>query len=160
MIILLMGVSGAGKTTVGELLAKQLGFAYIEGDSFHSAANIGKMRSGIPLTDDDRLPWLQEMAKSIDIWIAKEKNVVLSCSALKQSYRDLLIKNKPVKLVYLKGPIDLISSRVEKRTGHFMPQSLLQSQFDALEEPTDAITVDVSSSPSEIVKEIRQRIDR
>ncbi|NEU74458.1 gluconokinase [Hassallia byssoidea VB512170] len=156
MIIIVMGVSGSGKTTIGQLLAESLHWEFRDADSFHSLENIEKMRHGIPLNDLDRMPWLLAMQQAIQHWLQENKNVVLACSALKASYRQyLLIGNEGVKLVYLKGSFELIQKRLQKRHNHFMSEKLLKSQFDTLEEPTEAISVNVSQSPEEIVQNIR-----
>ena len=155
MIILVMGVSGSGKTTIGQLLAKSLHWEFKDADSFHSSENIEKMRHGIPLNDLDRMPWLLAMQQAIQDWLQENKNVVLACSALKDSYRQyLLIGNERVKLVYLKGSFELIQERLQERHNHFMSEKLLKSQFDTLEEPYNAILVDVSESQEEIVQNI------
>jgi gluconokinase len=158
MIVVVMGVTGSGKTTVGKLLAQELSWEYADGDDFHSAANVEKMRQGIPLTDADRAPWLLAIRNAIVGWIAKHKNVVLACSALKRSYRKELQAGPEVKLVYLKGSREMIAERLRARHGHFATEKILDGQFRDLEEPDDAITVDVSPAPEEIVAEVRKRI--
>jgi len=158
MIVIVMGVTGAGKTTVGKLLAGQTGWMFADADSFHSAANVEKMQHGIPLDDADRAPWLQAMRDAISQWIKDRRNVVLACSALKRSYRDELRVGPEVQVVYLKGSMELISSRLRQRHGHFAGESILAAQFGDLEEPTDAIVVDVSLSPEEMVREIREQL--
>jgi gluconokinase len=155
MIILLMGVTGSGKTTVGRLLAQQLSWQFVDGDEFHSAANIAKMRQGIALTDVDRKPWLEAIREAILRWVAESKSVVLACSALKEKYRSPLRVGPAVKLVYLRGSYDTISARLAERHGHFATSALLVSQFADLEEPGDALIVDLSRSPEEIVSTIR-----
>jgi len=161
-IIILMGVSGSGKSTIGALLAERLGFAFEDGDRFHPAANVEKMHRGIPLGDADRLPWLAAIAAWIDAARAAGTQAVVACSALKRSYRQILIGDRPeVRLVYLKGDEALIAERMARRHGHFMPPGLLTSQFAALEEPgaeERPITVEVDGSPEEIVGEICKRI--
>ncbi|MBW4450006.1 MAG: gluconokinase [Spirirestis rafaelensis WJT71-NPBG6] len=155
MIILVMGVSGSGKTTIGQLLAESLHWEFRDADSFHSPENVEKMRHGIPLNDLDRMPWLLAMQQAIQDWLQENKNVVLACSALKDSYRQyLLIGNEGVKLVYLKGSFELIQERLQERHNHFMSEKLLKSQFDTLEEPAEGILVDVFESPEEIVQNI------
>jgi gluconokinase len=155
MVIILMGVSGVGKTTVGQALAQKLRWRFAEGDDFHSAANIAKMHAGIPLTDEDRAPWLQSLRKAITEWLAAGENVVLACSALKASYRDLLQVSPEVKFVYLRASFELIAERLAVRKGHYMNPHLLCSQFDTLEEPKGTLTVDADSSPAHLVDEIR-----
>jgi gluconokinase len=158
MIVLVMGPTGSGKTTIGSLLAKQLAWMFADGDSFHSASNIEKMSHGIPLTDTDRTPWLKSIHDSMVRWAAEGKNVVIACSALKRVYRDELYNGLEVRVVYLKGSYELISKRLASRHGHFAGESILADQFAILEEPEDAIVVDVSQSPEEIVAEVRERI--
>ena len=139
MIILLMGVSGCGKTTVGEQLAERLGWPYQEGDALHPPANVAKMAGGTPLSDADRLPWLTAVAAWIDARQAAGESGVVSCSALKRAYRQLLIDDRPeVRLVYLQGSRDQLAERLAARTGHYMPAGLLDSQLATLEEPTGA----------------------
>ncbi len=158
VIAIVMGVSGSGKTTVAALLAAALGCQFQEGDDLHPAENVAKMRGGVPLTDADRLPWLQKIATEIDGWSAKGESGVLTCSALKRAYRNIIIGERPdVTLVYLKGSQDLIHRRMAARHEHFMPVTLLDSQFATLEEPTPderPITVDVGDKPAYIALEI------
>jgi gluconokinase len=158
MIILVMGVVGAGKTTIGSLLAQQLGWEFVDADSFHSAENVEKIRQGIALSDADRAPWLRAIRDAILKWIAERKDVVLACSALKKSYREELVVGPAVKLVYLKGSRDLILSRLRARHGHFANEKLLASQMETLEEPQDAVSVDVSGTPEEVAAEIRAKL--
>jgi gluconokinase len=154
MIIVLIGVAGSGKTTVGTLLADAMGCPFLEGDSLHSKENVEKMSHGIPLADSDRGPWLAAIHARILDSFERGVDLVVGCSALKQQYRQVLAKGVPVKWVYLKGSRDLIRSRTRNRPGHFMKVSMLASQFDALEEPDDALVVDVSASASVIVEQI------
>ena len=160
--VVVMGVSGTGKTTVAEHLVKRLGWPFAEGDEFHPPANVAKMHAGTPLDDDDRWPWLQALADWIGAREAAGENAVVTCSALKRSYRDIIVGDRPdVRLVYLKGSHDLIRQRMAARHGHFMPSSLLDSQFSTLEEPSpdeNAIVVDIGGEPEEIVGEIAKRL--
>lgn len=154
MIIIIMGVSGSGKTTVGKLLAEELGLSFYDADNFHSIENVRKMKSGVPLTDDDRNPWLQHLNDNLVEWDSKE-GAVLACSALKDRYRKQLKKNlKKISWVYLSGSADLIAYRMRARKKHYMPPELLQSQFADLEEPHYGIKVDIADDPEFIVKEI------
>ncbi len=155
MIIVLMGVAGVGKTTVGRALAEELQWRFADGDDFHSPANIAKMHSGIPLTDEDRLPWLQSLQDFIRRCLASGESVVLACSALKASYRKFLRVDPRVKLVYLRGNMDLITQRLLSRQGHYMNPHLLRSQFETLEEPTDILTVDAGLPVADIAQQIR-----
>jgi carbohydrate kinase (thermoresistant glucokinase family) len=157
-VVIVMGVSGSGKSTIGTLLAMRLRWEFQDGDWFHPAANIDKMHRGIPLTDADRWPWLAAIAEWIDNTRASGGHGVIACSALKRRYRDVLIGDrKDVRLVYLKGDEALIARRFATRHEHFMPQTLLHSQFEALEEPgpdEDPITVSIEPAPREIVSRI------
>ena len=149
-----MGVSGSGKTTIGEKLAESLGYKFADADDFHPQENIDKMRNGIALSDKDRLPWLQKMQDVIKKHLSENTNIVITCSALKESYRQmLLINHESVKLVYLKGSFELIHRRLKVRLNHFISDILLERQFDILEEPFDAITVDISQ-PFEVIEEV------
>jgi gluconokinase len=156
MIIVVMGVTGAGKTTIGRLLAQTLGWTFVDGDEFHPLANVEKMRAGIPLTDADRQPWLDALRQAISSAIAQNNNIVLACSALKEQYRRQLQIAPEVHLIYLKGSYELIAGRLRDRHGQFATTSLLASQFADLEEPSNAFTVDISGSPQEIVAAIRK----
>jgi carbohydrate kinase (thermoresistant glucokinase family) len=161
--VVLMGVSGSGKTTIAALLAAALGCQFQEGDDLHPRANVEKMRSGIALTDADRLPWLRKIAEKIDGWRARGECGVLTCSALKRSYRDIIIGDRrDVVLVYLKGSRDLIRQRMAARHQHFMPVALLDSQYATLEEPArdeHPIIVDIGGKPAEIAHEIVCRLE-
>jgi gluconokinase len=159
-VIVLMGVSGSGKTTVGELLAERLGATFEEGDAYHPQTNIEKMRAGIPLDDGDREPWLLRLSAEIGRWLAEGRTVVLACSALKERYRAILKDGRPeLRFVHLAGSPRLISARLARRRHDYMPASLLPSQLAALEEPKDAITVDVGGTPEAIVAEICARLN-
>lgn len=161
-VLVVMGVSGSGKTTIGALLAGRLGWQFADGDDFHPPANVAKMQGGVPLTDADCWPWLHAIAA----WIAERRHAgghgVVACSALKRRYRAVLLDGGPaVRLIYLKGQPELIGRRVAARHGHFMPESLLLSQFEALEEPGPdeaAIVVEVVGDPGEIVDRIVARL--
>ncbi|WP_340103943.1 gluconokinase [Rhodohalobacter sp. 8-1] len=157
MVWIIMGVSGSGKTTVGKKLAKRLNIPFYDGDNFHPKENVEKMQSGRPLNDDDRKPWLVTLANKINEW-NNNKGAVLACSALKLSYRKLLTsKSDDVQFVYLKGNRETIFNRMKSRSDHYMPAKLLDSQFEALEEPASALTVSVEGNPSEITDRIIKR---
>ncbi len=159
MIVILMGVSGVGKTTIGQILSGKLGWPLFDADEFHSAASIEKMRSGIPLEDADRWPWLDRMNAMIRQNEARGESVLLACSALKQVYRDRLAKGTAeVRWVYLKGGFELIRQRLEARKGHYMKAGLLESQFAALEEPRDALSFGIEDSPDAIADAILRRL--
>jgi carbohydrate kinase (thermoresistant glucokinase family) len=155
-VLVVMGVSGSGKTTVATLLAERLGWPFAEGDDFHPPANVAKMHGGTPLTDADRLPWLQSIAGWIDARRAEGSGGIVSCSALKRAYRDILIGTRPdVRLIYVRGSHALIAARISARRDHFMPASLLESQFDTLEEPgadERQIIADTASTPAAMVE--------
>ncbi|MGA7932930.1 MAG: gluconokinase [Kovacikia sp.] len=158
-IILITGVSGSGKTTIGERLAEALGWQFWDGDDFHPVQNIEKMRRGIPLTDRDRAPWLLAMQRAIHSWIETHTPVVMACSALKSSYRQILYQpSDPVYLIYLKGSFELIQQRLNQRQGHYMKADLLKSQFAALEEPENALIIDISQPPALITTQIRSAL--
>ena len=163
VVIVVMGVSGSGKTTVAALLSAALGYQFQEGDELHPRENVEKMQAGTPLTDADRMPWLRKIAEKIDGWRARGESGVVTCSALKQSYRTIIIGDRAgVTLVYLKGSYDLIRNRLAARHEHFMPVALLDSQFAALQEPTPdehPIAVDIGAKPFEIVAEIVHRLE-
>ncbi len=154
MVILVMGVEASGNTTVGILLAQALGCMFVDADDFHSAANKEKMGRGVPLDDADRGPWLNAIHGFVKEQAAAGHNIVLGCSALKESYRDRLRQGLEMKVVYLKGSFALFYSRLQERRGHFAKETLLASQFASLEEPTDAATIDASLPETEIVKQI------
>jgi gluconokinase len=158
LIVVVMGVTGAGKTTVGSLLAAQLGWEFADADTFHPAANVEKMSRGITLTDADRAPWLGAMHAAIVKWISEGRSVVLACSALKRSYREQLHVGPDVRFVYLRGSYELVARRLKQRHGHFATETILADQFATLEEPEDAIVAEVRNAPEEIVKEVRLRL--
>lgn len=152
--IIIMGVSGCGKTTIASQLAEQLGWEFIESDSHHSEEHVRKMACGIPLTDTDRQPWLDTLHALLVDYSQKNKPAVMACSALKEKYRQALSAGlNNVRFVYLKGDYDLIWERMQKRR-HFMKPEMLKSQFEALEEPADALVIDISSPPDQVIKEI------
>ena len=157
MVIVLMGVAGSGKTTIGRGLADELGWKFYDGDDFHPRANVEKMARGLPLDDDDRAPWLESLRDLIRSCLARGESAVLACSALKRSYREYLLIDENVELVYLKGDYELIEGRLEGRRGHYMKPKLLDSQFAALEEPERGLTVDISLPPEKIIETIRSR---
>lgn len=155
MIVILMGVTGVGKTTVGEALADKTGWRLYDADAYHSPANVEKMRAGIPLTDDDRWPWLDRLNELMRDAASRGESAILACSALKQKYRDRLQRDiDEARWVYLKGDMELIRSRLQQRKGHYMNPALLQSQFDTLEPPVDALTIDVAEPPHALAQRI------
>lgn len=159
MVILLMGVAGCGKTTIGLALAAELGWSFRDADDFHPPENVAKMSSGIPLTDRDRAPWLAAIRAHIDGCVARGESAVLTCSALKERYRAVL-RGDPahVKLVHLAGDFAVILERITARQGHFMKPEMLTSQFEALEPPKDALVIDVAQTPEAIVAQIRRAL--
>lgn len=161
-IVIVMGVSGSGKSTVGEMLAKQLNWQFQEGDALHPPANVAKMSNGIPLDDDDRLPWLHTIGKTIDEWRACDQSGVVTCSALKKTYRTILAGERSnILFVYLKGDASTIGPRLAGRHGHYMPPALLSSQFETLEEPAadeQCLTLSVASPPDVLVQGIIQNL--
>ena len=162
-VLVVMGVSGAGKTTISLELASRLGWPFEEGDSLHSAANVAKMHAGTPLTDADRWPWLEAVAAWIDTRRAKDSAGIITCSALKRSYRAIILgERKNVRLIYLRGRRELIAERLAHRQGHFMPAELLQSQFDTLEEPgpeENPVIVEIGPPAAELADQIIRRLD-
>lgn len=151
----IMGVSGSGKSSLGKALADHLGWDFYDADDFHPPANVAKMSSGIPLNDEDRAPWLASLHDLIESCLREDRPGVLACSALKERYRQtLLAGNAGVQLVYLKGSYELMRSRMVHRPGHYMKANMLQSQFDALEEPHNALTVDAARPLDELVSQI------
>lgn len=157
--VVVMGVAGSGKTTVGQTLAERLGWDFYDADGFHPIENISKMASGIPLDDADRAPWLACLQALISASLKQERPAVLACSALKESYRQKLLEgNNDVLIVYLKGSYDLIWSRLSARQDHYMKPEMLQSQFDVLEEPADALTIGIALPVEEIVQEILKHL--
>ncbi len=155
-----MGVSGAGKTTVGRLLADALGWSFQDADEYHPSTNVEKLRRGMPLTHEDRFPWLRQLRLLIRGWIEAQRPVVLACSALTRRYREILLEGVEdrVRLVYLKGDPDLMKRRLAGREGHFMHRDLVGSQFDLLEEPDRGLVVDAGESPDRIVARIRSHV--
>jgi carbohydrate kinase (thermoresistant glucokinase family) len=159
MVVLLMGVAGSGKTTIGRKLASLLGWSFRDADDFHPPENVAKMSSGVPLTDEDRAPWLAAIRTHIDRALARGESAVVTCSALKEKYRAAAIPDPSrVKLVHLTGDFDLILERMNARKDHFMKPEMLQSQFAALEPPAQALTIDVAKTPDQIVAELRQKL--
>ena len=160
--LIVMGVSGSGKTTIGEMLAARIGWRYEDADSFHPAANVAKMSAGQPLTDDDRWPWLRAIADEIDRASALGERVVIGCSALRRAYRDVLVHGRSdIRIVYLDGTQDLIADRLGQRKGHFMPPGLLTSQFGTLEPPTPdehAVTVSIDASVETVVENVLRQL--
>jgi gluconokinase len=162
VIVIVFGVSGAGKTTVGKLLTREIGWRFIEADDFHSVTNIEKMRSGRPLTDEDRWPWLERLRQQIEQSLTAGQNAVLSCSALKRAYRDRLRVSDEVKFVFLRGDYVLIEKQLRNRRRHFMNPNLLQSQFDDLEEPQqgeNVLTIELGRTPEQIVETIKTKLN-
>ena len=161
MILVLMGVTASGKTTVGKLLAAETGWQFAEGDDFHSEANRGKMHQGIPLTDEDRIPWLLSMHAMLLGWKLSGTSGILACSALKQKYRDMLAEHIPplnLRFIMLDVPREELEERLRLRQGHYMNPELLQSQLDTLEMPADAIMISAEHEPQQIVQEILDQL--
>jgi gluconokinase len=161
MVVIIFGVSGAGKTTIGHLLAQELGWRFYEADDFHPRANIEKMREGVPLTDEERWPWLESLRALVNRCIAAGEDAVLACSALKKAYRRYLRVNADVKLVFLRGNYELIANQLRHRRGHFMNPALLQSQFADLEEPQateGSIVIELGRGPQKLMQEIKKKL--
>ena len=161
MVVIIWGVLGAGKTTIGELLAQELHWKFYDADDFHPQVNIDKMERGEPLTDEDRQPWLQSLREAITRSLAANENAVLACSALKRKYRELLRVNADVKFVFLHGSRARIADQLKQRRGHFIDPALLDSQFADLEEPEsseDMLTIELRGEPDELVEQIRQKL--
>ena len=160
-VLILMGVSGTGKSTIGQALSERLNWPYFEGDTFHPSANVEKMRAGIPLNDDDRAPWLLLIRAAIEEELASGSSAIFASSALKASYREILQRDdKRIKFVFLQGSYELIMNRLKSRNHEYMPSSLLKSQFDALEEPQDAIKVSIDQPIEKIVEEILEKLGK
>lgn len=158
MIIILMGVSGAGKTTIGRSLAAELGWPFFEGDDFHPSENINKMMRGEPLSDQDRRPWLEELHRLIVRLTQQQRSALISCSALKQAYRDYLKIGAQVRFIYLKGPPNLLRQRLKQRQRHFMQANMLESQLNILDEPQDALTIDTDQPLERILQIITEAL--
>ena len=159
MLIIITGVSGVGKTTIGKLLSENMGWTFYEGDDYHTDVNLAKMRNGTPLTDDDRWPWLDALRTKISEIVLHEKDAVLSCSALKESYRMRLGSGlKDIVFVYLRGDYQLVRNRISARVGHFMSADLLVSQYSDLEEPQDGIIVDAALEPMAIINYLKRAL--
>jgi gluconokinase len=158
MVIVLMGVAASGKTTVGRMLAEELGWTFYDADDFHPRANVEKMSRGVPLDDEDRRPWLETLRELIKECLSLGREAVLACSALKESYRDMLLIDERVRLAYLDAERELIRERLSERSDHFMKARMLDSQFAALEEPEASTHYDASRQPAELVREIRERL--
>lgn len=159
-VFIIMGVAGSGKTTVGRRLAERWGASFFDGDDFHPAANIQKMSRGIPLTDEDRRPWLERVRGVIDDVTKRKESAVVACSALKESYRKKLKAHSNVGFIYLKGDYDLFLERLKARKGHFVPLTLLESQFRDLEEPADAVILDARLPVDALVEEVLKRLKK
>jgi len=156
-VIIIMGVSGSGKTTVGKALAKKLGWTFFDGDDYHLTSSIEKMANGIPLQDEDRWPWLNALRELVSECLESQQNAILACSALKQSYRDLLLNGNPgAMLVYLQGSYEMIHDRLRIRPDHYMKATLLKSQYEALEEPVDVLSLPAALSVTELVEKISE----
>jgi carbohydrate kinase (thermoresistant glucokinase family) len=160
MVLVLMGPMGCGKTSIGKMLAERLGWSFYDGDDFHPKKNVEKMRAGIALTDEDRKLWLENLHGNIQHWLRNKQNSILACSALKQSYRDILgVDQSTVRTVYLKGSYELLRKRIEDRHHPYMDKNLLRSQLDTLEEPKDGLTVEISPTPEIVVSTIMNNLN-
>ena len=156
MVVIVMGVSGSGKSTIGAALARALGWDFVDADWFQPRTNIDKMSRGMALSEEDRAPWLETLREQIQRWLTQDRPVVLACSALRASHRRLLMVDpRHIRLVYLKGSVDVLRARLSDRRHHFMPPDLLPSQLNILEEPSEAITVDIIQPPDAIVRQVR-----
>lgn len=158
MVIVVMGVAASGKTTVGHLLAEELGWTFYDADDFHPRENVEKMSRGVPLDDEDRGPWLETLSELIRECLSLGRDAVLACSALKESYRERLLIDERVRVAYLEADRELIRERLTERSDHFMKAEMLDSQFAALEEPGESMHYDASRPPAELVREIRDRL--
>ena len=162
MIIVMMGICGSGKTTLGRLLAEKTGMQFVEGDDYHTPENVAKMRAGHPLTDEDRWPWLRRLGAAMGQWASENRDTVVSCSALRRDYRDLLRAAAPVvRFVYLDGAVELVRDRMAHRAGHFMPVGLIDSQIAAREDPRGepgVISVSIAETPDKIVAEVMKAL--
>jgi gluconokinase len=162
MIVILMGVTGSGKTTIGRLLASRMGWEFAEGDDYHSKGNVAKMHAGIPLTDEDRMPWLQSLHQVLLDWYKSGKSGVLACSALKHAYRDVLAEGIPpsdIRFVLLEAPKEVLVERLKQRADHFMNPALLDSQLATLEMPSDALRVSAVQAPEDAVQQILDELE-
>jgi gluconokinase len=154
-----MGVAGSGKTTIGSLLAKELGWHFYDADDFHSETNRAKMSQGTALTDEDRASWLESLKELIEQNTLHNTSIILACSALKDSHRNMLKVNERVKFIYLQGSYEEIKTRLQKRTEHFMSAGMLDGQFDILEEPQNALTINIANTPQDILAIIRKGLN-
>ena len=161
MVVVIMGVSGSGKTTMGKRFAKRMGWSFLDADDFHPSENVKKMRVGIPLTDEDRMPWLRKLAEIIQSHNDQKSNLVLACSAFKKPYRRILrVDQKTVRTVFLKGTPTVLKERLRTRRHRYMTPALLDSQLEALEEPEDGLILNIERSPRELVREIAAWIEK